>query len=152
MKWPLELENVDNLPAALSWLAKPLEDPNPFLRGSNIEVDDPLGLLNAKVKLLYLHIGFVSPVMFIITLIAADLPTIFEGQHTASIVASNGKPHLKLRDSSLDNSAQAARIPSDTYRHAAEIDRVEVASLALQRCALGEPWRETSERVNYNCG
>lgn len=90
------------------------------------------------VKILYVHIGFVSPESFVEVLKQADLPTIFEGQHTASVVASLGKPYFKLQDAVINSPSQVLRIPDDTYRHGDVIDRIQAASLDLQRGALGE--------------
>lgn len=90
------------------------------------------------VKILYIHVGFVSPELFVHVVKQADLPIILEGQHTASVVATLGKAYIKLQDSVLNCPSQVLRIPNDIHRHSDVIDRITKCCLTLQHGALGK--------------
>ncbi|KAE8355437.1 hypothetical protein BDV28DRAFT_42586 [Aspergillus coremiiformis] len=137
--WVCCIRAPEELPAALNWFEEPqpqLQDTS--VRGATYDNSHTPNPQRNDVKLLYIHIGFVAPESFVDALKQADLPIIFEGQQTASAVASMGKPYFKLRDSMINSPSQVLRIPDDTYRHSDAIDRVQAASLNLQLGALGE--------------
>ncbi|RHZ55800.1 uncharacterized protein CDV56_101273 [Aspergillus thermomutatus] len=130
--WIRCIRTPEDLPAAINWS----DEPRPQDSASDCQA--------CSVKILYVQVGFVSPESFVEVLQHADLPTIFEGQHTASAVASLGKPYLKLRDSVINNPSQVLRIPDDTCRHSDVVDRIQAASLNLQLGALREMALEES--------
>lgn len=124
---------------ASSWFEEPLSETTNIGCPTITSSDAVLRILREySAKILYVHVGFVSPESFIEALKLVDVPIIFEGQHTASVVASLGIPYLKLQDSVLDCRNQVLRIPDDMDRHCRTIGRINDASLELQRGALGE--------------
>jgi len=132
------IHRPEQLPAVLDWFQEQSVRPQEAAAAS------AHGRTNRGVKILYAHVGFVSPEAFVEALQQANLPIIFEGQHTASAVASLGKPYLKLQDSVLQCPTQVIRIPDDMHRHSDVIANIQDASLDLQSGALGRMGFEQS--------
>ncbi|KAG5927176.1 hypothetical protein E4U42_002524 [Claviceps africana] len=138
------IHEPEQLAAALEWLEEqPSPGPHTAATARSL-VAAAHRRTGRGVKILYAHVGFVSPEAFVEALRQANLPVIFEGQHTASVVASLGKPYLKLQDAVLRCATQVIRIPDDMDRHGDVLDRIQEAGLSLQRGALGEMGFEES--------
>ncbi|KAG5979426.1 hypothetical protein E4U55_005173 [Claviceps digitariae] len=134
------IHGLEQLSAALDWLQEPSPQPQAVAAAHS--------QTNNGVKILYAHVGFVSPEAFIQALRQANLPIIFEGQHTASAVASLGKPYLKLQDSVLQCPTQLIRLPDDMHQHGDVLARIQHASLSLQNGALGTmPFEQSVQSV-----
>ncbi|KAG6010583.1 hypothetical protein E4U21_005936 [Claviceps maximensis] len=131
------IHRPEQLPAALDWFQESSLRPH-ATNASRVPAAAAHRLTGGEVKILYAHVGFVSPEAFVDVLQQANLPIIFEGQHTASVVASLGKPYLKLQDSVLQCPTQVIRIPDNMHRHSDVIAKIQEAILSLQSGALGE--------------
>ncbi|KAG6016819.1 hypothetical protein E4U43_003036 [Claviceps pusilla] len=136
------IHRLEQLPDALDWFQE--QSPRPHVAETPGVPAAAHRWTNTGVRILYAHVGFVSPEAFLEALQQANLPIIFEGQHTASAVASLGKPYLKLQDSVLQCPTQVMRIPDDMHRHSDVIARIQDASLSLQSGALGDTAFEQS--------